>query len=152
MGIPELGKPYYSDCKRLSEAGCSRYAQRPASCRSYRCAFQLGLIDERPNRTGILFDLSQGDLLGLFETEPGAWDRADVQTKVTVVAAEIFRRSAYKGVVLHRYNQTIGVSYRISAAYDDRQRGSPSSLEVEAIGVLTTPAGDITVYQPIGAA
>ncbi len=63
------------------EGGCQIYARRPAICRSYRCLWLRGSLDEedRPDRLGAVLDLaSRGGLpeLVVHEAEPGAFDRS----------------------------------------------------------------------------
>ena len=57
LQVPELGKPRDIACPHAGN-GCKDYDHRPASCRSYRCMWLDGFLDQRdkPNRIGIVLD------------------------------------------------------------------------------------------------
>lgn len=60
-GVDDLDppKPANTPCASLCARGCSRYATRPESCRTYLCAWRLGLggSEARPDRSGVVVDL-----------------------------------------------------------------------------------------------
>ncbi|HTU25735.1 MAG TPA: hypothetical protein VMF30_10075 [Pirellulales bacterium] len=62
MGVRELNKAPYQPCPH--ECGrCAIYESRPATCRSYRCAWLLGSIEGgeecRPDKLGLLLNRDQ---------------------------------------------------------------------------------------------
>lgn len=63
IGVGELGKPERTPCAHLAPGGrgCGCYATRPESCRSYVCLWLAGFggSDDRPDRTGVMFDVTQ---------------------------------------------------------------------------------------------
>ncbi len=76
---PDLGKPLYARCYHLANKGCGIYEQRPDRCRTYRCAWHLGLlgdrVDRRPDHSGVLlqFDAVSGAwTLSVYELQRGA--------------------------------------------------------------------------------
>ena len=85
QGVKELGKPAGVPCSHLAiqetqkttaslfagsagsavhgtlVGGCSRYATRPESCRSWSCLWRVGFFDadkDRPDRRGLVFDVT----------------------------------------------------------------------------------------------
>ena len=68
MAIPETKKPMYQTCEHLGCSGCSIYAERPLSCRSWSCLWLLGIIEgderRRPDRLGLIFDMVQFPSVG----------------------------------------------------------------------------------------
>jgi len=85
MGVSALGKPFFARCVHLNaQVGCKIYETRPEHCRSYRCAWHLGILgertDRRPDHTGILFQFEQLEgkwHLGIYEAIPGAFENMD---------------------------------------------------------------------------
>lgn len=64
LEVGELKKKGGLPCPRLSlegKPGCSRYDERPQSCKGYDCVWRAGLIpgglSARPDKLGILFDI-----------------------------------------------------------------------------------------------
>lgn len=59
LGIEELGKPYYIDCKNQTATGCSLHLKpdKPASCSKYKCAWLSGEfeLEDRPDKSGVFF-------------------------------------------------------------------------------------------------
>lgn len=81
--IDELDKPAGKKCEHLCARGCSRYDDRPATCRAYRCAWLDGFGDDemRPDRSGIVYDLrdradGKGKYIFVMEAQPGGLVRA----------------------------------------------------------------------------
>ena len=80
MAVPELAKPSGTPCPHLTAQGCGIYAERPASCRHFRCAWlardsALLTTALRPDRSGLVV-WQEKTRLGVTvvaqETEPGA--------------------------------------------------------------------------------
>lgn len=64
LNIDELMKPEGQDCKSLRSSGCSRYADRPRTCKEFFCLWRFGNIldeDQRPDRTGVLLYVGQDE-------------------------------------------------------------------------------------------
>lgn len=81
MGVPDLGKGYYERCKLEGRGRCTAYEARPDGCRNFSCQWLLGGLEEwdRPDKIGIVFDISAGGDLGripvALEVEKGASER-----------------------------------------------------------------------------
>lgn len=80
MDVPELAKPSGTRCPHLTAQGCDIYAERPASCRHFRCAWlardsALMTTALRPDRSGVVV-WQERTRLGVTvvaqETTPGA--------------------------------------------------------------------------------
>lgn len=58
LGVRELDKPACQRCDHQVAKGCGVYAERPSSCRVYRCAWLDGLGErrDRPDRLGVVLD------------------------------------------------------------------------------------------------
>jgi hypothetical protein len=59
MAVPELAKPSGTPCPHLTASGCGIYAERPVSCRHFRCAWlardsALLTTALRPDRSGLV--------------------------------------------------------------------------------------------------
>ena len=67
-GVPAINKSIGEKCKFQHDQplGCSIYANRPLSCRNYKCAQLEGLApdDAKPSVTGIVIDSSTVSLFG----------------------------------------------------------------------------------------
>lgn len=76
MGVTELAKPQGERCRHLEVGGCGIYGSRPESCRDFHCLWRMGLghQDERPDKTGLVIDVTHGDLPALVIRE--AWPDA----------------------------------------------------------------------------
>jgi hypothetical protein len=44
-------------CKHCTATGCAVYDRRPGVCRDFYCGFMAGLVDERPDTTGVTWTL-----------------------------------------------------------------------------------------------
>jgi hypothetical protein len=105
QGVVELSKPYYETCRHVCNGGCAIYDERPASCRSYYCAWRLGQCDgQRPDQSALLVDM--GPVIGpdgeaicfhVYECRPGSLDTDEGERTV--------RQLSKKGppVILHVY-------------------------------------------------
>lgn len=81
-GVSPAGQP----CPHLAEQGCGIYAQRPDVCRTWSCQWiqdnlhrkpaRLFLDSERPDRLGVMFDITPDARLVAHELRPGAFDAA----------------------------------------------------------------------------
>lgn len=59
LGVTELDKPMGARCVHERAArGCAIYADRPPSCRGYRCGWLQGALPEefRPDRAGFIIE------------------------------------------------------------------------------------------------
>jgi hypothetical protein len=66
--------------------GCGIYAERPAACRNWWCqwlgdnrfpkAARMFRDDERPDRCGVMFDVTADATLVAYEVWPGAFEGA----------------------------------------------------------------------------
>ncbi len=80
LRVDELAKPAGRDCvHQRGPHGCAIHATRPPICRSYRCLWLQGGLedDERPDATGGVVDLEPtgvGLRLAIREGRPGAFD------------------------------------------------------------------------------
>ena len=82
LGVPELEKKPRVACVHDSGKNCSIYKTRPQSCQDYVCLWLQGAMPTyaRPDRFGVLFDAHpDGTAVLARETEPGAFERAEVQ-------------------------------------------------------------------------
>ena len=75
MGVKEISKPHFADCKHQCETGCSIYGKHPTSCKVYYCGWRSGVTTgERPDKSGILVDLvPRSGLVVVYEVRPGAF-------------------------------------------------------------------------------
>jgi Fe-S-cluster containining protein len=92
--IEEMHKPAGQKCEHLCAHGCSRYADRPATCRAYRCAWLdgYGEDDLRPDRSGIVYDLrdrhdGRGKYIMVMEARIGALQEEHVKRAIDELAA-----------------------------------------------------------------
>jgi Fe-S-cluster containining protein len=82
LRVDELSKRAGEDCMhQRGEKGCGIYESRPAICRSYRCLWRQGGLedDERPNATGGIVDLETvgvGLRLGIRVEKRGDFERS----------------------------------------------------------------------------
>ena len=80
LRVDELAKPAGRDCLHQRGAnGCAIHATRPAICRSYRCLWLQGALEdgERPDAIGAVVDLETtgiGVRLAIREASPGRFD------------------------------------------------------------------------------
>jgi len=82
LRVDELGKRAGEDCRhQRGDKGCGIYEARPPICRSYRCLWRQGGLedDERPDATGGIVDLETvgvGLRLGIRLRELGQFERS----------------------------------------------------------------------------
>lgn len=89
-----MEKAAYVTCEKLCQAGCGIYADRPESCRTFRCQWLRGMLevdgtvdtDLRPDACGVVFDYQPGTAFGevftAWEIEPGASTRGHARSIV----------------------------------------------------------------------
>lgn len=85
VAVHELDKSMYTRCQHQCDQGCSIYEQRPESCRTYYCLWQVGLLkgeENRPDKLGIIFDFrakGSTDVISAWELWEGAADQPRVK-------------------------------------------------------------------------
>jgi hypothetical protein len=95
LRVDELAKPAGRDCvHQRGQSGCAIHATRPEICRSYRCLWLQGGLedDERPDATGGVVDLETtgiGLRLTIREARVGSFDSSPALQAI----AERFRSS-----------------------------------------------------------
>jgi Fe-S-cluster containining protein len=129
IGVKELGKPYFARCYNVSASGCGIYADRPAACRKYRCAWHLGLLgdgaDRRPDRCGVLFQIEPERnecFLEMYELAPDTSQSEKAQyLKEMILKNRRFRKLPLGRTYsrLYPHGSNIRVTYDISARYPD---------------------------------
>ena len=134
LRVDELAKPAGRDCvHQRGPKGCGVHATRPAICRSYRCLWLQGGLedDERPDATGGIVDLETAGIglrLAIREARPG-----------------IFGDSPALQAIAERYRSSMPV--RITDAQDVMDPDRPFRVLL-ADGVEQRVAGDrIDVYR-----
>lgn len=88
--IEELDKPAFSACAHqcVSGGGCDAYADRPASCRDFRCLWLDGHLDEndRPDKLGAIFTTTHDERVGvhplIVEATPGGTETDTVRDAI----------------------------------------------------------------------
>jgi len=109
LHIQELNKPTFQPCPHQCDAGCATYAQRPGSCRDFKCLWLLGHLaeEDRPDKLGVLFSVTVHPELGkvpmLIEVCDGALDQPKVRGAVKRLAADrpVVLSSLRNGKVIH---------------------------------------------------
>jgi len=170
QAVRELGKPYYTPCTKLCKVGvgCSVYADRPPTCRTFECGWRMGLVPaiagtdgtisdvhSRPDRLGLLFDMDSnehGDWLDVYEAWPGVFQRVPIDIVEAIVHK--LGKSTISGVRFFPYGSKIGISFPAGADYPAGQdlEGKPRGfvtkddwhlLYVEAQPPNTSDGGQI---------
>lgn len=61
-GVPDIEKPMFTRCSHTCHRGCAIYADRPAPCASFQCAWLQGAFKnaDRPDKIGVVFDVQMG--------------------------------------------------------------------------------------------
>ena len=94
-GVKETRKPYDTRCQFQCPSGCSIYEYRPDTCRTFACAWRVGLGDDtdRPDLSGFMVTLEMPDGAGgpvyvdVLELRPGVFESAALDRVMTLVAA-----------------------------------------------------------------
>jgi len=87
--IEELAKPAFSECAHECSSGCGAYAERPPSCRDFRCLWLDGHLteDDRPDKLGVIFTTTHDDQVGvhplIVEAKPRGAESDAVRNAVT---------------------------------------------------------------------
>ena len=57
--VPEMEKPSGKPCPKICSTGCSEYGDRPQTCKTYNCAWRMGLLppDMSPLTTKLVAEL-----------------------------------------------------------------------------------------------
>jgi hypothetical protein len=87
LGVTELGKSAYEECRHTCATGCSIYASRPYTCSTYACAWKIGALPEEfyPPKMGIVVDTTNElNVLTVREVVPGALQRREVKDYIHV--------------------------------------------------------------------
>jgi len=144
IGVIEIGKPFFARCPHLN-GGCSIYEDRPGTCRSYRCAWHLGIlgerVDRRPDQAGVLFQFEQLKdkwHLGIYEVVPGALanDRTRYLKDIILSSKKIAHLPLGDPAVrIYPYGADIPPDYPVSATYRHYEAPpTPVQLRREAAG------------------
>lgn len=119
LGVKELGKPYYTQCKSQCDKGCFTYKDRPYTCRVYECMYKVGILPKRPDEAGVLYDLEediQGDWLMVYEARDGGFESLRNSDVVQVIKT-LRPITKIVGVRFHLYGNRIGCVFPISDDY-----------------------------------
>ena len=79
MAVEQISKPLGERCPHQCDSGCAIYDSRPEPCQEFNCCWRYGLgnADERPDKSGIVFDVTrQGSSLVAREAWPGAFEQS----------------------------------------------------------------------------
>jgi hypothetical protein len=86
VGVHELAKDVWQQCKHQCDKGCAIYSERPESCRRYVCLWRAELLrgeENRPDKLGVICDWSsyadEGDVVTVWEVVDGAMEKEAVQ-------------------------------------------------------------------------
>jgi hypothetical protein len=69
LGVSEIQKPDFEDCRHQSAAGCAIYSERPLACMAYECLWLEGILpdpEDRPDRLHAVFTAAYSDFFGEF--------------------------------------------------------------------------------------
>jgi len=111
LGVIALDKQRWSSCRHESGC-CAIYEDRPAGCKSYRCAWLDGKLndDERPDMVGLIVDsgltrsflpLWGDDAVNVREVFPGAANGAGLVDRLAEEGRPVFIKF-YRGGVAFR--------------------------------------------------
>ena len=132
IGVDTVGKPYYARCPHLDPlkngASCGVYADRPGTCREYRCAWHLGYLgpraDRRPDQCGVVFQLEPQAggrwLLAAYEHAPGSLmtDRTRFLIQQILTSKKTRHLSLAPHVNLIPFGADLPVAFSIADYYD----------------------------------
>jgi hypothetical protein len=143
LGVPELPKAPYDRCAHECDKGCGIYARRPEVCAGYECLWlvetnprmreeapsaQVFLLkeEERPDKSGLLFELSSINRTGSdFEKVAG----------IPFLTVREVRPGAFKGYWGQKVLKRLSKHALIIRVYQDGRRsaiGPPAKLRVFA--------------------
>ena len=118
-GVPAMNKDAGAACHRMRPTGgCMVYEIRPRACRTYKCAWLMGLLQledrDRPDRIGLVLDLRDNEILGPTVQLYELWTDA----RVSPFAQEHTTRWVDQGLVVYEMTNP----RRIKAAHDHPKR------------------------------
>jgi hypothetical protein len=125
IGVRELGKPYYARCVHL-QGGCGIYADRPETCRAYRCIWHLGplgdKIERRPDNLGVMFQIDHeppfGNVLEVYELRKGAMNTTEAWSLVDKLLKNKRIQSLITGPVrIYPFGSDIQIQFAVSDVY-----------------------------------
>lgn len=90
IGVPELGKPAYSQCEHAC-GGCQIYETKPSVCGLFECLWLQGTIindDLRPDKCGLMTYLPLDYIIPKTMVVKEAWDGA-LQTKESLIYIKV---------------------------------------------------------------
>jgi hypothetical protein len=135
IGVDTVGKPYYARCPHLDRdhpgggggGACTIYADRPHTCREYRCLWHLGMlgprVDRRPDQCGVVFQLEPQPggrwLLAAYEATPGALltDRTQFLIQQILTSKKTRHLALAPQVNLIPFGAELPVKYPIAELY-----------------------------------
>lgn len=102
MGVDEIGKPERQPCPHLGRRGCTIYATRPESCRTFECGWLRGVgtgID-RPDRLGAVLTSYETDGKRTFHVAEARKGVGDGQRVRVMIDAAVSRRLVDQVVIV----------------------------------------------------
>lgn len=75
IGVVELSKRNYQRCRHLCKKGCSIQESKPESCGEYQCWYTQGIVQDRPDKIGLLVDykpIPAPGVIRVWEVKKGA--------------------------------------------------------------------------------
>jgi hypothetical protein len=138
LRVDELAKPAGRDCiHQRGTQGCAIHATRPTICRSYRCLWLQGGLedDERPDRTGGIVDLETtgvGLRLAIRESRRGIFDESPALQTI----AERYRGSMPVRITDAEDVMDPDRPFRVLLAGGIEQRVAGERIDVYRDGVL----------------
>jgi Fe-S-cluster containining protein len=89
LGVQELVKSHYQPCAHECDRGCAIYADRPRSCREFGCWYVAGMVSERPDNIGVIFDYDMVvGVIRAWEVWPGAANEAQAQAVIRTLSRQ----------------------------------------------------------------
>lgn len=124
LGVKDLQKPYYQDCKHLcgESLRCSIHDALPPDCSTYECGWRMGLlgnsVDFRPDKLGLLISADEaqdGIWFEIFETRAGALSSSQADK----IIKSIKKMIKVVGVRLYTFGDKVTTTYKIAPEYND---------------------------------
>lgn len=154
----DLGKPGNVPCKHLN-GNCTIYDTRPEVCRTFQCAWKVGLStdDERPDKLGVMFSISMAETrhkIEVYELREGALKEIGAVTTVSQLIAS-FENSPQWDLSVYPLNVPYSQEdrYKIDEAYPQKNvhgdyimaaipLKSGGTMLVH-VGCISIPGGDL---------
>jgi hypothetical protein len=130
VGVEELGKSEFTQCKHLCATGCAIYKKRPGQCRDYMCSWRALWTpnDEswRPDHLGVIFDVHEEGMGGLpaircwqLRSETQILDDAQVRRMAYALAVQlshpvVARFGDIRNISVHLIPKLHGMCYYVS--------------------------------------